>query len=151
MFCYPKGRFDRHTLECVRDAGYYGARTTRVLVTGKAFRPYEMPTTIQAYRTRPAGYIRNLARRMAFSDLYSYATRLRKHKTWVDLGKHLFDRVLQQGGIWHLYGHSWELEDLHLWDELTDMLAYVAGRNGVQYVSNSGVFDALSTDGRRYA
>ncbi len=78
-------------------------------MTENAFRRYEMPTTIQAYPTRPTGYMRNLARRMAFSDLYSYGTRLRKYRNWVDLGKHLFDRVLQEGGIWHLYGHSWEL------------------------------------------
>ncbi len=41
------------------------------------------------------------------------------------------------------------LEDLSLWDELTEMLRYVAGRNEVHYLSNSGVLDALV--GRRKA
>jgi peptidoglycan/xylan/chitin deacetylase (PgdA/CDA1 family) len=142
MFCYPKGRFDRRTIECLHEAGYRGARTTRVLATGEDFRQYEMPTTIQAFPTRPIGYLRNLTRRMAFRSLYSYCTKLRKKDNWVELGKHLFDGVLQQGGIWHLYGHSWELESLHLWDELNELLAYVAGRKTVAYTCNAGVLDA---------
>lgn len=143
MFCYPKGRFDRTAVACLREAGYRGARTTRVLATREKFRPYEMPTTIQAFPTRPMGYIRNLTRRMALGALYSYCTRLYKKANWVELAKHLFDGVLQHGGIWHLYGHSWELEELHLWDGLEELLAYVARRDGVLYMCNSGVVDSL--------
>ncbi len=142
MFCYPKGRFDRRTLACVRDAGYEGARTTRVLATSERFSKYEMPTTIQAFPTRPMGYIRNLTRRMAFGSLYSYCTKLHKQDNWVELGKYLFDTVLQRGGIWHLYGHSWELESLDLWDDLEKLLSYVAGRGDVRYTCNSGVLKA---------
>ncbi len=143
MFCYPKGRFDRHTLACVREAGYHGARTTRILATSETFRHYEMPTTIQAFPTRAMGYIRNLTRRMAFGSLYSYCTKLHKQDNWVELGKYLFDRVLQQGGIWHLYGHSWELDSLHLWGDLEKLLAYVTNREKVRYACNSGVLKAL--------
>ncbi len=143
MFCYPKGRFDRRTLACVREAGYHGARTTRVLATNGKFRPYEMPTTIQAFPTQAVGYVRNLTRRMAFGSLYSYCTKLHKKDNWVELGKYLFDHVLRQGGVWHLYGHSWELESLHLWDDLNDLLAYVAGRDNVLYTSNSGLLEAV--------
>ncbi|HZQ51581.1 MAG TPA: polysaccharide deacetylase family protein [Bryobacteraceae bacterium] len=141
MFCYPKGRFDRHTVACLREAGYRGARTTRVLATPRNFHRYEMPTTIQAFPTRPMGYIRNLTRRMAFGSLYSYCTRHCRQKSWVDLGKQLFDTVRQRGGIWHLYGHSWELESLHLWDDLNDLFTYIAHREGILYTSNSGLLD----------
>jgi hypothetical protein len=47
--------------------------------------------------------------------------------------------VLTEGGIWHLYGHSWELEALNLWDELAEMLDYVAHRPGASYLLNSQV------------
>jgi len=64
---------------------------------------------------------------------------LRRCKNWVQLGKKLFDQVSAEGGIWHLYGHSWELEALNLWDELREMLDYVARRPGVSYLSNAQV------------
>jgi peptidoglycan-N-acetylglucosamine deacetylase len=146
MFCYPKGRFDRRTLACVREAGYRGARTTRILATSKNFRQYEMPTTIQAFPTQPMGYIRNLVRRMAFGSLYAYCTKVHKQGNWVEAGKYLFDDVLRHGGIWHLYGHSWELKNLNLWEELDRLLAYVAGRESVLYTSNSGVLGALHSN-----
>jgi peptidoglycan/xylan/chitin deacetylase (PgdA/CDA1 family) len=143
MFCYPKGRFDRRTIACLKHAGYRGARTTRILATNGNFRRYEMPTSIQAYPTRPMSYIRNLTRRMAFGALFSYCTQLYKRGNWVELGKYLFDCVLLDGGVWHLYGHSWELEELDLWSGLNELLNYVAGRDDVVYTSNSGVLDLV--------
>lgn len=148
MFCYPRGRFDRHTLQCVEEAGYAGARTTQVLATTEHFRRFEMPITIQAFPTRPMGYIRNLGRRLALSALYSYCTELRKQENWLVLAKHLFDAVLKEGGVWHLYGHSWELNELQLWDDLAKLLAYIAGREGVAYRTNSDLLYAVTTKGR---
>jgi hypothetical protein len=55
---------------------------------------------------------------------------------WVELGKRLFDSVLQNGGIWHLWGHSWEIEELGLWKDLEEMLDYVRKREGVSYIPN---------------
>jgi hypothetical protein len=34
------------------------------------------------------------------------------------MGKILFDRVLKEGGVWHLFGHSWQIEEMGLWDDL---------------------------------
>ena len=55
---------------------------------------------------------------------------------WLELAKKLFDSVLQNGGIWHLYGHSWEIDDLGLWEDLEQILDYVCNRKGVTYVPN---------------
>lgn len=142
MFCYPKGRFNGHIVDCVRQAGYRGARTTRLLATGDTFPRYEMPTSIQAFPTPAIGYLRNLTKRLAFGSLYNYCTELRNHKNWVGIGRCLFDRVVGHGGIWHLFGHSWELEEFHLWDELKELLTYVSYREEVSYVCNRRVCGA---------
>ena len=55
---------------------------------------------------------------------------------WLELGKRLFDSVLQNGGVWHLYGHSWEIDELGLWNELEEILDYISKRKEVLYVSN---------------
>jgi hypothetical protein len=69
------------------------------------------------------------------------------------LGKQLFDEVLEDGGIWHLYGHSWEIEELGIWDDLLEMLDYVSHHSNVTYLTNGqlteGRFGLGSTDSRQ--
>jgi hypothetical protein len=76
-------------------------------------------------------------------------TTLRQFKDWVELGKQLFRQVLEQGGVWHLYGHSWEIEELGIWGDLREMLDYVSNRQGVSYVTNGQLLSLL--DGRASA
>lgn len=143
-FCYPNGRLNQTTVRCVAQAGYQNARSTRLLCTSLQFPRFEMPTTLQAYPHRGSAYLRNTVKGKNLAGLADYALRLRHARSWVELGKTLFDRVLQDGGFWHLYGHSWELQDLDLWSQLEDLLAYVAHRPDVHYLTNAGVYRALS-------
>jgi peptidoglycan/xylan/chitin deacetylase (PgdA/CDA1 family) len=145
-FCYPRGRFNGRVQQSLRMAGYKGARTTRMLVTSSDFDPFEMPTTLQVYPHPKSTYIKNLAKARNVVGLCSYALRFIRVDTWVELGRKLFDSVLKDGGIWHLYGHSWEIEELGLWGDLRELLDYVSKRSGVAYVSNGDVAKLLSSN-----
>ncbi len=146
MFCYPRGRYNQEVLETVRKAGYRGARTTRMLCQQGSFNAFEMPTTLQAYPHDSLTYYKNLGKRRDLPGLYKYVIELRRLRSWVELGKKLFDQSLQEGGIWHLYGHSWEIEELGLWDDLRQMLDYVRGRPGVIYADNSQTLQFLQQE-----
>ncbi len=148
MFCYPNGRFNAEVVREVRDAGYRGARTTRMLSLGSEFPPFEMPTTLQAYPHAVRSYLRNLGRARNASGLWTYMSCFRKTPTWVDLGKRLFDEVLKYGGIWHLYGHSWEIDELAIWGQLRELLEYVSKREGVTYVTNGHLLPRISAVSR---
>lgn len=136
MFCYPNGRYNREVIRRVQNAGYAGARTVRMLSISTDFYPFEMPTTIQAYPHSTEAYLRNLARSRNASALLKYMTRLRGLASWVERGKRLFGEVLERGGIWHLYGHSWEIDELNLWSGLRELLDHVSHRVGVRYLNN---------------
>lgn len=140
-FCYPRGRYDAKVIECVRRCGFQGARTTRMLATSPNFERFEMPTSLQAYPHRPIHYLKNLGKRRDWLGLGRYARNYFSCHNWVTAGKKLFDEVLHKGGIWHLYGHSWELDELRLWDQLQELFDYVAKRPGVLYASNREVLD----------
>jgi peptidoglycan-N-acetylglucosamine deacetylase len=144
MFCYPNGRYGSDAPQSLREAGYRGGRTTRMLSTILNFRPYEMPTSLQAYPHARAAYIRNAIRAKAASRLYNYTARLRCEDDWVELGKRLFDQMTERGGVWHLYGHSWEIKELNLWGALSQMLDYVCRRPDVLYLTNGAVLSRLS-------
>lgn len=139
MFCYPRGRYDRQVLNHVKAAGYRGARTTRMLAIKGDFDSFQMPTSVQVFPHTDWTYFRNIAKAKDAGRMFSYLSRFRGQPSWVDLGKRLFDCILEEGGIWHLYGHSWEIQELGLWKELEVMLRYVANREGVIYATNSEV------------
>ena len=141
MFCYPRGRFDERVVHCVIQAGFKGARTTRMLAQGLEFNPYEMPTSLQAFPHSPLTYLKNLGRRKDIQGIGRYFKDYLRCENWVELGKKLFVEVMEHGGIWHLYGHSWEIEKFDLWDQLNDLLAFVGDRSDVTYASNSAVLD----------
>lgn len=142
-FCYPNGRLSRTTLRCVEQAGYQGARTTRMLRSSLKFPRFEMPTTLQAFPHTAQAYLRNAIKGVNLGGLAGFALHRRPAGSWVELGKMLFDQVLKNGGFWHLYGHSWELESLNLWEQLEGLLNYVARRPDVQYATNAGVYQIL--------
>jgi len=145
MFCYPRGRFASYTIPCLQKAGYRGARTTRMLSTSPEFNKFQMPTSSQVYPHPPVRYMRNLARAKNISGMFDYVFRLRGEQNWVTIGKTLFDRVQGDGGIWHLYGHSWEIDELGLWDGFEELLKYVSGKPDVMYLTNSQVLKHSAT------
>jgi peptidoglycan-N-acetylglucosamine deacetylase len=139
MFCYPRGRFASYTIPCLQKAGYRGARTTRMLSTSAEFNKFQMPTSSQVYPHPPVRYMRNLARAKNIPGMFDYLFRLRGEQDWVKIGKTLFDRVQGDGGIWHLYGHSWEIDELGLWAGFEELLKYVSGKPDVLYLTNSKI------------
>jgi peptidoglycan-N-acetylglucosamine deacetylase len=143
MFSYPKGKHNAKVVKQVKDAGYTGARTTHMLRQSLDFDPFLMPTSLLAAPALKKIYVRNLLRGRNSRGLLDYLTQFIHLDNWVTLGKALFDQVLKEGGVWHLCGHSWEIEDLGLWDELKEMLDYVSNREGVTYVSNRGALNFL--------
>jgi peptidoglycan/xylan/chitin deacetylase (PgdA/CDA1 family) len=143
MFCYPKGRFNVSVIAHVKQAGYEGVRTTRMLRQKLDFDPFQMPTSLLAYPKQWKLYARILVRGQNLRRLFNYLTQFIRARSGLAIGDVLFDQVLKEGEVWQLHGHSWEIEELGLWDEVRQMLDYVSNREGVTYVSNGGVLNFL--------
>ena len=136
MFSYPRGRYNKHVLQTLKASSYVGARTTRMLAINLDFDRFEMPTSLQVYPHANWTYFRNIAKSRNAGRFLTYLRRFRGTQSWVELGKALFDRVLEEGGIWHVFGHSWEIQERGLWSGLEEILEYVSKREGVLYLPN---------------
>lgn len=147
MFCYPCGRYDSNVMQALKSAGYRGARTVRMLATRMEFNPFEMPTSLQICPHPRAVYFKNIARARKLESLRVGLSNFVHLGNWLELGKRLFDSVMKNGGIWHIYGHSYELEQWGLWKGLEEILEYVGKRDGVMYVRNSELLRLLSQQG----
>lgn len=144
MLAYPNGRHNSTVIASVRRAGFVGARTTAMLACELTFDPFRMPTSVQAFPHSQLDYLKNFLTSGDFRRNWSHLTQLPRARRWVDLAMHLFDSVVSSGGVWHLYGHSWEINDFKLWEGLRVVLDYVSNRPGVLYLPNSGVVRLMS-------
>jgi peptidoglycan/xylan/chitin deacetylase (PgdA/CDA1 family) len=143
MFSYPGGRYDASVVRALQEAGYWGGRTVCMLATRPTANPFEMPTTLQMFPHPWFTYLKNVARAHSLESLQMFLVQRRRLQSCLALAKALFDLVLENGGIWHLYGHSWEIDNFGLWADLGEILNYVGGREGVSYVSNCALVSSL--------
>ena len=152
MFCPPCGRLKRSQQRLVRQAGYTGIRTVELMSTsygsmrnGLAI----LPTTIQAFQHTSPAYLRNVARRLAFRSLPNLARAYRYGISWSATAARLLELALSQGGVFHLWGHSWEIDEANAWNELESILRLMAvcGRTATA-ISNAALCAVLRQDWR---
>jgi len=134
-FCFPKGRFGRRHLAMVKDAGFAAARTVELLsldapanANGLAL----IPTTIQAFPHKSLAYWTNCAKRFKPRNLQR-VIESRASKDWASLAIRLLERASKCGGVFHLWGHSWEIEETCQWQNLERVFAAMERhkRNGI--------------------
>ena len=54
--------------------------------------------------------------------------------------------IQEAGGILHLWGHAWELEEFGLWEKFEDILGVISGHADIGYLTNGQVLDALEPE-----
>ncbi len=133
-FCYPGGNYQPKHVAMVRRAGLRYARTVRRHSFDLKASLFEAATTIHAYN-----HYQDAWRILRFAQFNP--RRAWRYRQWDNLAKAMFDRVLAEGGVYHLWGHSWEIDAHNDWQKLQDVFQYIARRPHVQYVSNGGLVE----------
>ncbi len=134
LFCYPGGEYNHEIKNLVKKAGFLGARTTKQMITCDPKDLFEIGTTIHDFPLSPrvvAGRIKH-----AIKNNIRLAPMLLT-RDWARMAINTFDYVNKNGGIWHLWGHSWMVEKYKDWDKLEKVLSYVSRKNRVKYLTNS--------------
>lgn len=94
-FCYPRGRYDERTIEVLKQVGFTHARTTVVLETAPAENNYRTHTTIHVYQRKEYGDV-----------------------DWKAKAAQMVEVAARTDGIFHIWGHSWEIERDKNWNKL---------------------------------
>lgn len=136
-FCYPYGAYRAEHVALVRAAGFSVARTVRRFCTRASDDPLQLATTSHAVRHR-ADLWRVARRSRTFSDARG------GWANWDALARQLFDEVKAAGGIYHLWGHSWEIEANDDWPRLRSLLRYIADQDEVRFLTNAELGARLS-------
>lgn len=137
MFCPPWGRFNAtHVRQCAR-AGFMGLRTVEAwsLEAPKGVdRIVVVPTSVQALTVPCVSHLRNLTKRISIRGLMNWA-RFGRCGSWELAASRLLAHAHAHGGVLHLWGHSWEVDEHKQWDALERVL----GRLGEFCARGTGV------------
>ncbi len=145
-FAYPYGTYNQLIIESVAELGFTCARTVNDYTIHPPKSPYIMPTTVQVtafpfHNTDSfSGRIRPLA--TALPHIFRLRLSPLSLRTWRDMAITLLKRAIKTDGIWHLWGHSWQIEEMGMWRELEEVLKF-AGQYAQYAVTNSELAQAV--------
>ncbi len=128
-FCYPGGSYQKRHVAMVREAGFAYARTVWRHEYGFGGAPFTAKTTINTYNHYQDLW--KIARFVKFNPLKTL-----HYFKWDNLAKAQFDRMLKSGGVFHLWGHSWEVDQHGEWEKLEAVLSHISNNKSVRYVTN---------------
>lgn len=132
-FCPPYGAYGQDSLDVIAAAGFRTIRTTELLSTRIA--GTLLHTTLQAFPHSGFTYLKHLVLRRRFSNF----VRWRRSGYAGDLFRlldHYLEDIDANGGCFHLWGHSWEIEEYDLWDTMDQIFRRIARLPGFSYVAN---------------
>ncbi len=148
MFCYPRGEYNQKIKEIVIRNSFLGARTVKEFNFEKPDDFFEMETTLHIYpfpfRKRDKSHY-HLTRflfqplQRKFFKILKLGLPINSFVSWSNLAKNLFDYILKNGGIYHLWGHSWEIEKYNMCKDLEEIFKYISNRENVFYLTNSQI------------
>jgi peptidoglycan/xylan/chitin deacetylase (PgdA/CDA1 family) len=136
MFCYPKGKYNQKIKEMVKKSGFLGARTCN----GGSFEfpkdPYEWGVTLHTSNGSPI---------MTLKLCIKTRISVKAFMDWELRAKLLFDQFINKSGVYHLWGHSWEIERNNEWQKLERVLQYISNKSYVKYMTNGEIMKLLKS------
>ncbi len=142
-FCYPGGQFSSRVRAAVSQAGFTVARTTMALRCDWKIDPMLLPTSVQAFPHGFRAHVGHALKEGNWRGAVNYVVRFASSgRDWVRVALGLLEQAVTARGWWHLWGHSWELEDLGAWRPLETVLRE-AGASGAHAVTNTELAQAL--------
>ncbi len=143
-FCPAKGKYNNKHLYIIRKLGFLFIRTTGYLRTRNILdrKKRLMHTTLQFYPYRGVPiYLLSALKRKDLEGLGIIIKNLRIANDWEKFSRSILETVKKSGGVFHLWGHSWEIERYNLWNHLELFLKYISETDGFIFCTNSELWE----------
>ncbi len=130
-FCYPGGKAPSAAVDAVRRLGFEYARTVREC-------RFSVQDPLLAPTTNPIGkhcrrhYVKEALLSLDLRYLAFFFKHMLWKRNWYDYSLANLDYALATGGIWHIWGHAFEIDDQHEWKNLEKIFAKI------QYLKREG-------------
>ena len=128
-FCYPGGGSNSSVRGSVIASGITYARGTENFRLDSGHDRFEIPTTIQFYPHPMSVLLRNFLSKGNYNKRYQVFRKSSSSKNWLNSMFKLIDFYAETDCVFHLWGHSWEVNDNNLWSELEQLLKFASSFN----------------------
>ncbi|HEX7017936.1 MAG TPA: polysaccharide deacetylase family protein [Patescibacteria group bacterium] len=119
-FCYPRGHFTLEHQQLVRELGFHDARTARIAAVHTGFNSFARHPNWHFYPHPP--WVR-AAHCIKQRDRSSLTALPFQHLGSLTYSTQAFAKRIESN-TFHIWGHSWELEQYDLWQPLTSVLEH---------------------------
>lgn len=148
IFAYPFGDFSLEIKKIVNSCSFIGARTTKDWFWDFPADAFEMPTTLHVYPHPLRPGVSSVKARLAplfynFPKIVRYGLRPAAIFSWRNLALAMFDKVSAEGGVFHFWGHSWEIEKYGMWPDLENFLKYISRKENCVYLTNGDLLNKI--------
>lgn len=140
-FCPPFGAYNAVAVQHIHAAGFKVIRSTQLLSV-KSTTPISH-TTLQLFSHSAFTYAKHLSIRVKLMNLLLWLSS-NGVSDLLKLTDYYLDHINANGGCFHLWGHSWEIEKFHLWEKLETVLQHLSELNEFTYVENGQLRDYTS-------
>lgn len=136
-FCFPKGQYTTMAAAAVANAGFRLSRTTELLqISADINRQHPiLPTTIQVFEHTRTTYFKHLLKRGKMQSLLQWIS-AHAQKELELLTDTYIQKVVSNGGCFHLWGHSWEIDEYQLWNKLEAIFKRLSAVTDIRSVEN---------------
>lgn len=135
-FAYVRGHHNRTVRSLVAKAGYRYARTVKNLMSTPGSGRFLVPTTAQFFAHHQSTYIRNYLRGGPTLQRGTILSAILIDAGFPARLSRAAESCARSGGYFHLWGHSWELDEYNLWSEL-DYFLTLLRQLPVRFVTNA--------------
>jgi len=146
-FCFPRGKFKHKHIQMVKECGFLFGRTIGYLSINKILdkKIGLLNTTLQLVQNRRVPtYIFSAIKRCDWEGMGHIIKNIGIIDRWEDFAIFLLREVIEKGGVFHLWGHSWEIEELGLWENLDKFMREISLlQSKLVFCTNSELWRAL--------
>lgn len=143
LFSYPGGVWNGEIIELTKKAGFKGARTIERFKTS-IDDPYKMGITSHVYNHGALSQIKQLIGSGEEGLIFNLIGELLLNKDWAETSLLTLKECIKEGGIWHLFGHSWEIEKYDFWEGLEALfreIKKISKRENLMLLDNTQVIE----------
>jgi hypothetical protein len=146
-FCFPFGKYSKESVEIAKKYFKTGRIVSQNFSEGIIENDFLLHTSIQVCThskeiTEKLNFeIKNVGSisQKILPKLKNIKLDNNNNYKWLDIAKLVFNEVKNTKSVFHLWGHSWEIEKQNLWQELGDFMRFVSTHKDIIYLDNSSL------------
>lgn len=149
-FCFPGGKYSSRDIDLLKEAGFLFGRTTRLFHTTLSTDQNLLDTSVQVYDHSSLILTAHCLKNNFLFPIVQNCFFYKGNKSFSKLAESIMDTIMITGGVFHLWGHSWEIEEYGLWKELEMLLKIISFNQQIKYLNNTEYWKVITQAGQSF-